>query len=56
MRVKRKRRTETSPMIDAKGIREPVRTPPELAEAWVHEVLDAGQLSTAKLRFGRAGG
>ncbi|MGA2018508.1 MAG: universal stress protein [Opitutaceae bacterium] len=31
-----------------------LRTQPELAEAWVHEVLEAGQLSTAKLRFGRA--
>ena len=56
MRVKRKRRTEMSPMIDDKGIREPVRTHPELAEAWVHEVLEAGQLSTAKHGFGRAGG
>ncbi|MGD0059709.1 MAG: hypothetical protein ABSD58_09860 [Verrucomicrobiia bacterium] len=45
-----------SPMIDDKGIREPVRTHPELAEAWVHEVLEAGQLSTAKHGFGRAGG
>jgi hypothetical protein len=41
-------------MIDAKGIREPLRTHPELAEAWVHEVLEADQLSAARLRFGRA--
>jgi|CZKI01.1.fsa_nt_gi nucleotide-binding universal stress UspA family protein len=31
-----------------------LRTRQELAEAWIHEVLEAGQLSTAKLRFGRA--
>ena len=31
-----------------------LRTRPELAEAWVHEVLEAGQLSTAKLSLGRA--
>jgi hypothetical protein len=43
-------------MIDAKGIREPLRTHPELAEAWIHKVLEVGQLSKAKLRFGRAGG
>ena len=43
-----------SQKIDAKGIREPLRTHPELAEAWVHEVPEAGQLSTAKLRFGHA--
>ena len=31
-----------------------LRTPPELAETWVHEVLEPGQLSTAKQGFGRA--
>jgi nucleotide-binding universal stress UspA family protein len=31
-----------------------LRTHPELAEAWVHEVLEPGQLSTAKHGFGRA--
>jgi|CZKI01.1.fsa_nt_gi hypothetical protein len=41
-----------SQMVDAEGTREPLRTNPELAEAWVHEVLAADQLSTAKLRFG----
>ncbi len=43
-----------SQKIDAKGIREQLRTHPELAVAWVHEVPEAGQLSTAKLRFGHA--
>ena len=45
-----------SQMIDAKGIREPLHTLPEVAEAWVHEVLEADQLNTAKHGFGRAGG
>jgi hypothetical protein len=45
-----------SQMIDAKGILEPLRTHPELAEAWVHEALEAGQLGTAKHGVGRAGG
>jgi hypothetical protein len=40
-------------VIDTRNTGEQMHTSPRPAETWVHEVLEPGQLSTAKQPFGR---
>jgi hypothetical protein len=45
--------TQVTQLAHVSAIRPPF-IPPAHADAWVHEVLEPDQLSTAKNRFGRA--